>query len=120
MPTYIEIHPFWYDSVTVSNEMFSENKRPQKEYYHPAEPQVIRIDTIKRIKKEYISDDSIDLKRLVISDDYHDDIIVSAEEAESIKAKLLFPSRQDGLAKQIEGLTVAIRELRDLLRARLG
>ena len=89
MPTYIEIHPFWYDSVTVSNEMFRENKRPQKEYYHSAEPQVIRIDTIKRIKGEYVSDDSINLKRLVISDDYHDDILVSEEQGEKIKETLL-------------------------------
>ena len=99
--------------------MFLENKKPEKDYYHAGKPELIRVDTVRRIKNENVADNSIELKRLEISDDSGNDIIVSVEEAESIKEKLLSLSRQHNLPKQIEGLTIAIRELRDILQARL-
>ena len=108
---YRRIHPYYGD--------FSSGlKSHDKEYYHTAPKQVIRLDTIKRIT-DVATDGTIALKRLMVSDDRLEDILVSSKEAEEIEDILLAQPSQDGLQEELGRLTGAIRSLWELLRARM-
>jgi len=112
---YKEIHPFWFDSSA-----FATNRTQQsKEYYKPCEPRIIRLEDIRQIVKESVPDGSIELRRLCVSDDYHSDIIISEKEAAEIQANLLKPAQDNSLAAEVRILSSVIRNLYDLLRARL-
>lgn len=127
---YIEIHPFFYDTFAVRRDMHAyledskgtpSNKfaeTPQSAYYIPMDSQVIRLDAIRRMYPEAVSDDSVKLTRLAMTENPQDDILISAEEAEEIKKKLL-KGQDRALENEISHLTAAIRDLWQLLRARM-
>ena len=115
---YLEIHPFWYNSAQDFSDLRSGVQRPRADYYKPCDTQLLRLDIIRRIVAEHVADGSAALRGLVISDDHTDDIIVSEKEAEAIK-KALMKGDDAGLSRNIEYLTTAIRDLWQLLRARM-
>lgn len=114
---YIEIHPFFHNSLAESNAQLQNQKKPSSEFYEQTDPIVIRLDTIKQIRQEIPFDRSCVFTRLVVSDDYHNDIIISTQEGETIKKKLLQHGNE--LAKEVNMLTTAVRDLWTLLRNRL-
>lgn len=98
---FTEVHTFEYGS----------------DKYVPRDTRVINTGCILQIVK-LKTEETVQLSRIQMSDDYHDDIIIPQNEADEITKKLL-AGNDDGLAKEIHTLSVAVRELRDLLRARL-
>jgi hypothetical protein len=59
------------------------------------------------------------LTRLNVSDDHCEDIFVSKQEGEAIRELLLRNSVDGGLAREVDILSKTIRNLYELLRARL-
>ncbi len=98
---FTEVHTFYYDS----------------DKYVPKDTRVINTGCISQIVK-LKTDGTIQLSRIQMSDDYHDDIIIPQKEADEITKKLLV-GNDESLAKEIHTLSVAVRELWNLLRARL-
>lgn len=115
---YKEIHPFFFDSATSINDVHSGLQRNEKEYYKPGLPRVIRLEDIRQIVPQTLTDNTVGFTCLEVSDDYHDNILVSVEEGEQIKNTLL-KSSGDTLAKEVQLLTAAVRDLWNLLRARM-
>ena len=111
---YLEIHPYWYDAMLARSDTYYDIKKPEKSYYKPGKPQIIRLDTIRRITPQ-VNDknDNVVFKSLVITEDYHDNIIVSAEEAEIIEQKLI--SLGDNTSKQLERMAKALESLCEIL-----
>ena len=107
---YKEIHPFF---CPIDNSLDALSTPAYKEM--PSI--VIRLDSIRLILPEP-GTDSMKMARLRVSDDYLQDIIVLEAEAEEIKKELLSP-KKDNVATEISHLTIAIRDLWNLLRARL-
>lgn len=117
---YSEIHPLFYDSATAFNSGIIENqKTPDSAFYKQMPPCIIRLDTIRKISEEKTYDESLKYFRIKISDDYHEDILVPADEGEKLKKKLIATENQDGLTEAIGALNTTLRSLYDLLRARL-
>lgn len=116
---YKEIHPYKYDAYGHAHAMKRGEKRPMSEFFTETSPELLRLDTIRRIKEETIPDGSIRLIRLCVSDDWHEDLIVKPEEAEEIKKLLPKGASQDEIAQELHALTMAIRDLWTLLRARM-
>lgn len=116
---YVEIHPYFHDAIKERQHLFDENKLPRSEFYAPGKPQTIRLDIIRRIIEEHVEDGSIALSRLQITDSYQDDILVTTSEAETINKKLLSSWGKNELTDEVRALTAAIRDLWNLLRARL-
>lgn len=110
---YLEIHPYYYDHAKGSTLA----PLTSAELYKPALPRVIRLDMIRGICSAG-TDETLSLSRLQVSDAHEDDILVSAEEAETIK-KTLLKDNGDALATEVAHLTVAVRDLWNLLRARM-
>lgn len=98
---FTEVHTFYYDS----------------DKYVRSDTRVINTGCISQIVK-LKTDGTIQLSRIQMSDNYLDDIIIPQNEADKITKKLL-AGNDNGLAKEIHTLSVVVRELRDLLRARL-
>ena len=113
------IHPFYYDSSAVSESVRAGEKRAESDFYLPGESELISLDIIRRIRPMQMTSNDVPFKRLVISEDHHDDIIVSLTEANEIEKELLKCSSLNSLAKEVNTLTIAIRDLWNLLRARL-
>ena len=111
---YLEIHPYYYDFANARSTLAP---LTSAELYKPALPRVIRLDIIRGICSA-VTDETLSLARLEVSDAHEDDILVSAEEAESIK-KILLKENGNDLAKEISQLTSAVRDLWNLLKARL-
>ena len=116
---YVEIHPYFHDTTKEHQHLFDENKLPHAEFYAPGKPQTIRLDIIRRITEEHVEDGSIALSRLQITDSYQDDILVTTSEAETINKKLLSFGGKNELTDEVKALTAAIRDLWNILRARL-
>lgn len=108
---FTKVHTFYYDSSK------SLNNNKDKDIYVPSGTRVINTGCIFQIVK-LKTDGTVQLSRIRVSNDYHDDIIIPQKEADEITKKLL-AGNDDSLAKEIHTLSVAVRELRDLLRARL-
>jgi len=118
---YKEIHPLYYDRqvwMTVNHE---QSKRPkEKAFYKKAEPRLINLACIRQIRPETVLDASIKLVRLYVSDDHLEDIIVSKKEGDEIKKILMEGGAgNDPLAEEVKKLTRTVRDLTELLRARL-
>lgn len=117
---YIEIHPLFYDSATAFNTNLNENqKTPESAFYKQMPPCIIRLDTIRKFSEEKTYDESLTYFRIKISDDYHEDILVPADEGEKLKKRLTATGSQDSLTEAIGALNTTLRSLYDLLRARL-
>ena len=114
---YTEIHPLFHDTAAERTDCFSNQHKPSSEYYKSAEPQILRLDTIRRIVPES-TDGSINLRRICISEDHLEDIIVTQEEADRIQ-KTILKGNPDSLSNNIQALTAAVRDLWQLLRARM-
>lgn len=114
---YKEVHPYFYDSMLSHSDVRNGNERKDIDYYHKALPRVIKLEDIKQAIPEKLPDGTGEFVRLKISDDYHEDILISVNEGEEIKKKLL--SNSNGLQDEVSRLTVAVRDLTNLLRARL-
>lgn len=118
---YKEIHPLYFDRqvwMTVNHE---QSERPkQKAFYKKAEPRLINLACIRQIRPEMVLDESIKLVRICISDDHLEDITVSQKEGDEIKKILMEGSvGNDPLAEEVKKLTKTVRDLTELLRARL-
>lgn len=117
---YIEIHPLFYDSAAAFNTNFNESqKTPDSAYYKQMPPCIIRLDTIRKLSEENTYDKSLKYFRIKISDDCHEDILVPADEGEKLKKRLTATGGQDSLTEAIGVLNTTLRNLYDLLRARL-
>ena len=115
---YKEIHPWYHDTVAEAAVVMGDKSQPSSAFYKQTDSSVIlRLDTIRQIRSETSYDGTVNLKRLVISDDYLQDILISNEEAEAIKKMLL--SQKEPLADEVSRLTAAVRDLWNLLRARM-
>ena len=114
-----EIQTIYLDSAAMMNDVHAGLSSGKKDsgYYHEGEPLTIRLDTIRQLRKETSADGSMSYYRLRVSDDYHDDILVSKEQGEKIKATLL--KENEPIAKELNILSTVIRNLYELLRARL-
>lgn len=115
---YKDIHPLRYDGGEHMLDAQRGTILPESSYYKPCGTVLLRLDTIRQICEEHIQDGSISLKRIVVSDDHHEDLVVSSEEADEI-AQTLRKNSADAFAGEIRSLTLAIRDLWTLLRARL-
>lgn len=117
---YIEIHPLFYDTAAAFNTSFNESqKTPDSAFYKQMPPCVIQLDAIRKLSEEKTFDKSLTYFRISISDDHHEDILVPADEGEKLKKKLTAPGGQDELTQAIGALNTTLRNLYDLLRARL-
>lgn len=114
-----EIQTIYLDSAAMMNEFNAGMSRTKKdsEYYRKGVSLTLRLDTIKQLRKETSADSSLSYYRLRVSDDYHDDILVSEEQGEKIKEALL--KTKEPIATELSVLSTAIRNLYELLRARL-
>lgn len=94
--------------------------KSDKELYQACPPRLLRLDTILRAKPVQ-TDGTIELVRLVVSDDHTDDILIAGQEYEAIRKTLLAQSAPEGKStdSELSHLTAAIRDLTLLLRARL-
>lgn len=94
--------------------------KSDKELYQACPPRLLRLDTILRAMPEQ-TDGTIELMRLVVSDDHTDDILIAGREYEAIRKTLLAQSAPERKSTDLElsHLTAAIRDLTLLLRARL-
>ena len=109
---FTEVHTFYYDSSK------SLAGTQDKDLYVPhKDTTVINTECIRQVIKMK-TDGTVQLSRIKMSDDYHDDIIIPQNEADQITKKLLAGNDND-LAKEVHTLSVAVRELWNLLRARL-
>lgn len=115
---YLEIHTVWYDAAMSFASSQADRKDPISTFYHPGPERVIRLETIRMLTKEPASDGSIVVGRLKVSDDHLEDILVPEEEADRIKKKLLSGSSAS-LSAEVQALTAAVRDLWQLLRARM-
>ena len=113
---YKEIHPYFFDSVAWNQLGFAPDKQ-SKDFMKEALPRFIKLDIIRQIS----SSGHEGYSRISVSDDYTSDIIVKNEEADEIKAILLKQdkSKDDSVAQELSHLTMAIRDLWNLLRARM-
>ena len=116
---YKQIQPYLYDGTEHSQAIRAGNDRPMSEYYKPTPPELLKLDTIRRIKEETIPDRSIRMMRIIVSDDRYEDLIVKPEEAEEIKMLLLKNNLPDETAQELHALTAAVRDLWTLLKARM-
>lgn len=110
---YKEIHPFYYDSQAAHHDIVTGTTRNDG-YMRPQEPMVLDLRTIRQVRKSVPDGYS----RLSVTDAHEDDITVSDAEAQEIRQALLRDSG-DTLAKEVERLTTAVRNLHELLRARM-
>lgn len=119
---YKELHTFYHDIIAERQHVYStDGKFARTDYdpmafYRPGQSMLLRLDTIKSITNEL--PDTDELKRICISDDHTEDIIVSKAEAEEI-TKALVNQSDDELPEQLNHLCRAIRDLTNLLHARL-
>lgn len=110
---YIEVHPVIFDNISWINN----RQDKQADHYKDGEPVILRTDTIRKMNRQDSPDKSITLYRIEISEDYHEDLLVTIEEGEKIKKTLL--KNDASLSKEISTLSTVIRNLYELLRARL-
>lgn len=81
---------------------------------------ILNLDIIRTLSETTPDEKIGKMFRITISDDYFQDIIIAQDEAEIIKKKLLSnASGTNGLESSLSELTLAIRDLWNLLRARL-
>ena len=113
---YKEIHPYFFDSAAWNQLGFAPDKQ-SKDFMKEASPRFIKLDIIRQIS----SSGHEGYSRISVSDDYTSDIIVKNEEADEIKAILLKQdkSKDDSVAQELSHLTMDIRDLWNLLRARM-
>lgn len=116
---YKEIHPLYRDNAGEMNSIGSGERRPVADFYNEKPPVVIDISTIRMMRREHVPDGSLNLVRLSVSPDNADDLVIREAEALEIRDALLKPERRDETADSIRALTSAIRDLWNLLRARL-
>ena len=109
---YKEIHPLFYDTMSERSGELSVN------FIHPMKPTVIRLDTIRQVRQRTLFDGTEGYADLIVSDDYHDNILVTKAEADEITRDLL-KSPGDGLASAVTSLTASVNRLYELLRARM-
>lgn len=124
---YKEIQPYCPKQDPYTTEEFIESLEDSSKL-HPAyyakkgSPIVIRLEDIKRMESAPLLHDGLRMTKICISnvhDEYVEDIIVSAEEGDAIKKMLLEPAQKDALSQEVHYLTTAVRDLWQLLRARL-
>ena len=114
---YRKVTPFTYDPAAHREAGLS---RPAADFYKPGDKITLGLDTIKQVRSDGATDASggKPFSRLIVSDNHHDDIIVTKTEADAIDKALL----NDGgsqLASEVAHLTAAVRDLWQLLRTRL-
>lgn len=114
-----EIQTIYLDSTAMMNEIHSGVSLGKKdsEYYREGVSLTIRLDTIRQLRKETSADGSISYYRIRVSDDYHDDILVSEKQGEKIKEVLL--KTKEPIATELSVLSAVIHNMHELLRARL-
>ncbi len=118
---YKEIHPYFHDSSAAAQNVFvsEEKRRPDKDFWSEAPARTIDLSIIRQLQPETTPDKSLELTRLNVSDDHCEDIFVSKQEGEAIRELLLRNSVDGGLAREVDILSKTIRNLYELLRARL-
>ncbi len=110
---YRKIQPYYYDSMLAHDDIVRGISRPSAEYYKKADHKMtIRLDTIRMVIE------LPDHFKLRMTDTYEDDITVSKEEGEAINKELL-KMGGSALASEVSALTAAVRDLWNLLRARM-
>lgn len=94
--------------------------KSDKELYQACPPMLLRLDTILSAMP-WRTDGTIELVRLVVSDNHKDDILITGQEYEAIRKTLLAQSAPERKStdSELSHLTAAIRDLTLLLRARL-
>lgn len=114
---YKEITPYYQLFFGLCDEC---QGKSDKELYQACPPRLLRLDTILQATPMQ-TDGTIELVRLVVSDDHADDILIAKEEYEEIRKTLLAASAPEGKSNdsELSRLTSAIRDLTLLLRARL-
>lgn len=104
---FIEIHSYY------------SNFQPPYEWKQRP-PMILNLDIIRTLSETTPDEKIGKMFRITISDDFLQDIIIAQDEAEMIKKKLLSnASGTNGLESSLSALTLAIRDLWTLLRARL-
>ena len=104
---FIEIHSYYQNNI------------PPYEWKQ-LPPRVLNLNIIQTLSETSPDEKIGKMFRISISDDYLQDIIIAQDEAEMIKKKLLSnASGTNGLESSLSALTLAIRDLWSLLRARL-
>ena len=89
-----------------------EGKMIAQEWKPNSEPIFLRLDTISQIRSK-----SSEVKRIILSTGQ--EVNISSEEAEEIKKALLSGQKKDTLSEEVSHLTAAVRDLWNLLRARM-
>lgn len=112
-----QIQPFYIENFLMDNDCMSGRVLAEKEYYRKAEPFFLDLGTIKQVRPVKLSDGSGEFTRLVVSNNHTNDIIVSKEEGDEIVRVLL--KKDTSLADEIHSLMTAVRDLWNLLRARM-
>ena len=112
-----KVTPFSYDPAAHREAGLD---KPAADFYKPVDKVTLRLDTIREVRTDGATDagGGKPFSRLVVSNDHHEDIIVTKAEADAID-KLLLNDGGSQLAKEVEHLTAAVRDLWQLLRARL-
>lgn len=115
---YTEINRINIDQIKRARAAVKGEPAPLSECITVTGTETIRLDIIRRITDENTGDEEPKLSRIIISEDHTEDIIVRREEADAIKKTLL---TKDGVAlyKAVDSLTRTIRDLYNLLRARM-
>ena len=110
MPKYVKITPW-----NLSNERLSASNSKN---YIKSQPVTFNLECILEIQEYHTIDDEIKLKKIVFGRGMFEYYLIEKEEADKIE-DILFKSSDNNLQKEISVLTVAIRNLTDLLRFRL-
>ena len=116
---YKEIHPLYRDNTKEMSSIRNGDERPVADFYIEKPPILLDIHIIRMMREECVPDGSAKLYRISVSKDSYDDIVIREEEALQIRAVLLKHGSGNPLVNAIEALTSAIRDLWNLLRARM-
>ena len=116
---YIEIHPFFYDSFSVANDVHSGIKKQECEYYRQTKPRVIRLESIQQVIPQPCFDNSATFALLKFNDVPEDNLFVSEFEGEKIKRELLKLGQEQNVSKKLDTIITMFENLHELLCQRL-
>lgn len=119
---YKKITPYWRDNQLWFSVQEDEKMPKEKQFWKKGEPRLLNLSIVRQIVPLKVIDGSIKLSYLEVSENSVDNIIVSEKEAEEIKAILLASDKdtsKDALATEVSRLAKCVRDLHELLRARL-
>ena len=105
---YKELHPYYRDF------------NPPYQIL-PATEITLNLSTIKSIRKDTIAPDPEGgfYHFITWTDDYHDNLMISQKEADEVKKTIMRNSPEENLSESVRQLTTAVRDLWNLLRARM-